>query len=324
MTTQAHETVLSTTDRLEAQSVVSMLASHGIEARLSGVVDSARLGIGDTALPLNVEVPVDSVARAKALLAAEPEPQDDGGDVRANRKRPIVAIGLPIVWPGLAHVYAGLPWTGVVLALALLLSLPAARSVNAAGVYLLLVVADAVFGVRGVRAFNRGQHRTTFRQLAAGVGLSLAALVSSSGTAGVGWVRHQLTAREFAAYRLSCSSRNLVIVNEGAEPKDLELKFVSLVATYGLFDEESVSANVPETRLHLVPGGRAEVPLAVDPTFACAPEPPGLVLEPRFDLRRPSSCTTRLSLVSGGREASVRCAHDAPPERMRVERANRN
>ncbi|MBM4782010.1 MAG: DUF2007 domain-containing protein [Archangiaceae bacterium] len=322
MTAQTHETVLSTTDRLEAQSVVSMLASHGIEARLSGVVDSARLGIGDTALPLNVEVPVESVARAKELLAAEPEPAEEAADVRPNRKRPIIAIGVPLVWPGLAHVYAGRPWTGAVLALALLLSLPSSRTVNAAGVYLLLVLADAVFGVRGVHAFNRGQHRPAFAQLAVGVGLSLAALVLSSGTAGVRWVRHQLAAREFAAYRLSCSNRNLVIVNEGAEPKDLELKFVSVVATYGIFDEESVSANVPETRLHIVPGARAEVPLTVDPTFACAPEPPGLVLEPRFDLRRPSSCTTRLFLVSAGHEARVDCAHDEPLQPMQVERSN--
>lgn len=45
VSTSTHETILSTTDRLEAQSVVSMLAAHGIEAQLEGVVDSARLAI---------------------------------------------------------------------------------------------------------------------------------------------------------------------------------------------------------------------------------------------------------------------------------------
>lgn len=215
MTTPTHETVLSTTDRLEAQSVVSMLASHGVEARLSGVVDSARLGVGDTALPLNIEVPVESVARAKELLAAEPEPAEEAaGDVRPNRKRPIIAMGVPLVWPGLAHVYAGRPWTGVLLGLTVLGSMLAVRGgVNVGGVYLLLVLADAVFGVRGVHAFNRGQHRAVSGQLAAGVALSLAALIVSSGTAGLKWVRHELVEREFARYQLSCTAAGVVIVN---------------------------------------------------------------------------------------------------------------
>lgn len=94
-----------------------------------------------------------------------------------------------------------------------------------------------------------------------------------------------------------------------------------MVATYGLFDEDAVSATFPEPRLHLVPGARAEVPLTVDPEFACAPAPPGLVLQPPVDLRRPW-CGTRLVLVSDGKEATVRCSHDKPAERMRVERTN--
>lgn len=294
-----------------------MLASHGIEARLSGVVDSARLGIGDTALPLNVEVPVESVARAKELLAAAPEPDDEPADSRPNRKRPIIAVGVPIVWPGLAHVYAGRPWTGVLLGLTVLVSMLSVRGgVNAGGVYVLLVLADAVFGVRGVHAFNRGQHRPVFGQVAAGVGLSLAALLLSSGAEGVRWVRHELAEREFARYQLSCTPASLVIVNDGTEPRDLELKYVSVVATYGLFDEESVGATFPEPRLHLVPGARAEVPLTFDPEFPCAPPPPGIVLQPRVDLRR-LWCTSRLSLASEGHEGTVNCSHDTPPEHMR-------
>lgn len=318
-----HETILSTTDRLEAQSVVSMLASHGIEARLSGVVDSARLGIGDTALPLKVEVAVEDVARAKELLAAAPEPADEPDDVRPNRKRPIIAMGVPIVWPGLAHVYAGRPWTGVLLGLTLFVSMLSVRGgVNAGGVYLLLVLADAFFGVRGVHAFNRGQHRSVGRQVAMGLGLSLAGLLLSSGAQGVRWVRHELAEREFARYQVSCTADRVVIVNDGAEARDLELKGAIVIATYGLFeDEEYVTSRTPASVLHLAPGGKVELPLEVDPNFICAPPPTGIVFEPRLDLRRPR-CSTHLSLVSHGHEATVRCSHDQPPEHMRVERTN--
>lgn len=317
-----HETILSTTDRLEAQSVVSMLAAHGIEARLEGVVDSARLGIGDTALPLKVEVPNESVARAKELLAAAPDLQaDDEPAERANRKRPIIAMGVPFVWPGLAHVYAGLPWTGVVLGLTVLASFLAARSVNVGGVYMLLVLADAVFGVRAVRAFNRGQHRSTAGQVAMGLGLSLAALALSSGIAAVSWVRHELAEREFGRYQLSCTAASLIIVNDGSEPRDLELKQVAVIATYGLFNQESVSATFPTAVLHLAPGARAEVPLTVDPGFPCAPRRPGLALTVDLDLRS-RWCSTRVSLLSEGHEGTASCSHDKPAEHLRLERMN--
>lgn len=314
-----HETILSTTDRLEAQSVVSMLASHGIEARLSGVVDSARLGVGDTALPLNVEVPVEHGVRAKQLLAASPEPDAEPADVRPNRKRAIIAVGVPLVWPGLAHVYAGHPWTGALLGLSVLVSLLSVRSgVNVGAVYVLLVLADAFFGVRAVQAFNRGQHRSVVGQVAAGVGLSLGVLIIASGSEGLGWVRHRLAEREFARYQLSCTAASLVIVNEGSQPRDLELRQVSIVATYGLFDEDVVSATFPSSTLHLEPGARAEVPLTVDPEFACAPSPESVVLS--VDFGRPHSCSSRLSLVSEGHSGTVTCSHGLPPERMRPQR----
>lgn len=317
-----HETILSTTDRLEAQAVVSMLASQGIEARLSGVVDSARLGIGDTALPLTVEVPIEHVARAKELLAAAPAPPDtEPPDERPNRKRAIIAMGVPVVWPGLAHVYAGLPWTGVVLGLTVLLSLVFVRTgVNVGGVYLLLVLADALFGVRGVRAFNQGVHRSVAGQVAMGLAVSLGALLVSSGGQGLKWLRHELTQREFSRYQLSCTAEGFVIENTGSEPRDLELRQVFVVATWSLFDDEYVSAIVPSRQLHLVAGARAEVPVTVEPEFPCAPPPPGLVLQPVLD--RPRSCSVRLTLVSDGHEGTVTCSHGRPPERIHVERTN--
>lgn len=299
-----------------------MLASHGIEARLSGVVDSARLGIGDTALPLKVEVSVENVARAKELLAAAPEADGEPPDVRPNRKRAIIAIGVPIVWPGLAHVYAGRPWTGVALGLTVLVSFFTVRAgVNVGGVYVLLVLADAFFGVRAVRAFNRGQHRPVALQVLTGLGLSLGSLVLSSGSEGVSWVRHELTQREFSRYQLSCTPEAFVIVNDGAEPRDLELKQVIVVATYGLFDDEYVTASVSSPLVRLEPGARAEVPLTLDPEFACAPPPKGLVLQPNVDLRR-LWCSVRLTLISQGHEGTVSCTHHKPPARMYVERTN--
>lgn len=184
-------TVFASTDRIEAQAVLGLLRSGGLDAELVGVVDAARLGVGEGALPLRIEVAAEDEARAKELLAARPEPVEAEGDEAPARPRkvPLIALGVPVVWPGLGHVYAGRPVTGVVLMLAVLGSFLAAMVEDSAVLtYFVLLVLDALFGRRAVLAFNEGRQVSSGRQLAAGVAMVLgaAALVGVRFVLGVG------------------------------------------------------------------------------------------------------------------------------------------
>src|SRR5688572_8111965 len=109
-------TVHTTTDRIEAHALCTMLQGEGIEAELAGVVDAARVGVGETALPIHIEVPAEDEAEARELLATPPPPVEPTED-RLRLKKPIIAMGIAMLWPGLGHVYAGRPFTGLLLGL---------------------------------------------------------------------------------------------------------------------------------------------------------------------------------------------------------------
>lgn len=296
-----HEVLITTTDRVEAQTVLSMLVSQGIEARLSGTVDAARLGVGDSALPISVEVPVEDLARARELLVALPEVSADEPAV-LGRKRALIALGVPVVWPGLAHVYAGRPVTGLVLGLAIL---PALLTPGGGVVWLVLLLADAVLGVRAVQAFNRGAPSASkARQLGVGLGVSVLAVLLAAGPELVKAIDRLRVQREFASYSLSCSPQRVAFTNTSSEPRTLELLHVTSVANDGSF-ERRFTATVPGRTVRLAAGERQEVLVEVPAASPCATVAQGgLVFKISGSM---PDCGFELELRSQGLDTTVSC-----------------
>src|SRR5204863_7277706 len=105
----------------------------GIEARFHDVA-STRIGMPPALIEMTVDVPAESEARAKELLAdleyagaAEGlERDEDGaeaGPPLPARRYPFLAAGFALILPGGAHVYARRPWTALVLAIGVVGSL---------------------------------------------------------------------------------------------------------------------------------------------------------------------------------------------------------
>lgn len=215
-------TVASTVDRDEAQVLVSMLRSAGIDAELIGVVDAARIGVGEGALPLRIEVEAEDEAEARELIAAprEPAPQEDEGPPPLSRKRPIIALGVPLVWPGLAHIYATRPFTGGALAIGAVI---AVLSGELAGALPVLMILDAFFGRRAVLAFNRGHHVGVGRQLAAGLAMAVVALGLVGARPVMVALERQAARAALSSVSFTCSSRDATFTNVSDTPRDLEV-----------------------------------------------------------------------------------------------------
>lgn len=208
--------LLTTVDRAEAQAMCAMLQAHGIEAEVVGVVDSARVGVGAFALPVHVDVPAEDEGVALRLLAAERAEHlaaeaADREAVRASvrsPKRRIAALGLPVLLPGLAHVYAGRSVTGWMLAAAALPTVLVLRGALMPA-YVLVGLCDAVLAFRAIGR-NAGPP-STGRQVAT----ALAVLVLSVGVALTPMLwRERAHARlraELGRDALSCTARELRI-----------------------------------------------------------------------------------------------------------------
>ncbi|MFT3713691.1 MAG: DUF2007 domain-containing protein [Archangium sp.] len=226
-------TVFTTTDRIEAQALLALLRGAGIEAELIGVADAARVGVGEIALPLHIEVDAEDEAQARELIAAKPElePAQEEEKLRPplSRKRPIIALGVPVVWPGLGHIYAGHPYTGVPLMLGVLASfVGAAANSNLAAAYAVLLILDAFFARRAVLAFNEGRHRGAGAQLGAGMAMVVFAfLLTGAGPALEKWQRARERA-ELSTLEVTCTRSRLSITNTADSPREVE--FRSLVS----------------------------------------------------------------------------------------------
>ncbi|HEY3356440.1 MAG TPA: DUF2007 domain-containing protein [Polyangia bacterium] len=205
-------TVHRTADPTVAEMLVDVLEQEGIEARLLGTRHAALIGAAQHILPLRIEVPAADQAVARELITAllvtggapaadaapeepagdaapeappaaeEPDEPDEPAAAAGRRRRPVLAAGAAFVIPGGCHIYARRPWTGLVLAVAVIMAviaLGAGRglaSTCAAFTFAALLLCDLVFGELAVRATNAGRAAGRPRQLLAGVGLSALAL----------------------------------------------------------------------------------------------------------------------------------------------------
>jgi hypothetical protein len=170
-------TVHRTTDPVEAEIVVDLLAEEGIEPHLYGAQSVALVPV-----ERRVDVAAGDADRAKELVTAflasraEDVPDEDSGpeEEEAPRKlSPMLGIGVAMLVPGGCHFYARRIWTGAAIAasqvalIVFAMSERADRSAaSAAGVaFAGLALFDMLFGQAAVRAHNRGVRRGTGRQL---------------------------------------------------------------------------------------------------------------------------------------------------------------
>ncbi|MBL8909403.1 MAG: DUF2007 domain-containing protein [Archangium sp.] len=267
-------TVVSTVDRDEAQVLVSMLRSAGIEAELIGVVDAARIGVGESALPLRIEVEQEDEAEARELIAAprQPAPQEDEGPPPLSRKRPIIALGVPLVWPGLAHIYATRPFTGGALAIGAVIAI---LSGELAGAVPLLMIFDAFFGRRAVLAFNRGQHVGAGRQLLAGIPMVVIALGLVGARAFTNALERRASERELSNVKFTCTQDDAIFTNVGDAARDLEVLSVEDAPELITLDGQEAPGAVLAggARQVVQPGESIRRPLRKEPTtlFELAP-----------------------------------------------------
>src|SRR5439155_8355593 len=132
MADDGYTTVFRTTDAAQGGLVAEMLRGEGIDARFHSI-SSTLIGLHAGLIEMAVTVPVESEAPALELLAdleyvgaAEAVdhgdaagPDDEGAEpTPASRWRALTRAGFTLFLPGTCHLYAGRPWTALVLALA--------------------------------------------------------------------------------------------------------------------------------------------------------------------------------------------------------------
>lgn len=260
-------TVYATTDRIEAHALRAMLESAGVDAELVGVVDAARIGVGETALPVRIEVPAEDEARARELLSTPPPPPAEPAEDRPRLKRPIIALGVPVVWPGLGHVYAGRPYSGLLLGLGALGSIIVAGGRSGLGAaYVFLLLADAVFARRAVQAHNAGRRQGVGGQLVAGAALVVASLGLAGSVPLFEEYQRAQRARELARVSVSCPAGRVAATNTGDAPRDVEIASVRSVQRTP-FDEQVEAVDAAGARRAVLEPGDALV-LWVDPALA--------------------------------------------------------
>jgi len=248
-------TVHTTVDRGEGHALVAMLRGEGLEVELVGVVDAARIGVGETALPLRIEVAAGDEARARAILAEQPLGPTQPSSLR---KKGLIALGVPVVWPGLGHVYAGRPCTGVTLGLAVVVAMVASGAVGPLrGVYPVLLVIDAFFAFRAVKAFNAKKHQQPGTQVLVGMGFVALAFFIVGAQPMLEALRRAADERELARVQVTCGAGQLVATNVGDESRDVELAGVSSVRVMLLQEDQAVALETTGARRAVLAPGSA-------------------------------------------------------------------
>ncbi len=197
MADDGYATIFRTTDAAQGGLVAEMLRGEGIDARFHSI-SSALIGLHGGLIEMELTVPVESEARARELLAdleyvGAAEAVDHGHDdvsddevaepAAASRWRALARAGFTLFLPGTCHLYAGRPWTAVVLAIAASWCISAAiaadrgsaRFDTAVATICTIVLCDMVQGVRAAAAEIRGVRASVARQMVAGVVLAAVA-----------------------------------------------------------------------------------------------------------------------------------------------------
>ncbi|HEY7376725.1 MAG TPA: hypothetical protein VIF57_31490, partial [Polyangia bacterium] len=250
-------TVLRTTDVAHGEMVAELLRREGIDA-LFQKFGGPLIGLPAALARMTVDVPADSAARAKELLAdleysgaaealetgdqGNAHQDEDGdaprGDAGAadgerllSRRFPPLTAGFALILPGGAHLYARRPWTALVLAmgvagcLAVVYATRSARLFDLAVAILMATVAcDAIGGVRAARAQIARSAAPRGAQLAGGLRL----LVIAAAVGGFGALVYD---KLFVNFKVSCTGARIFIENHTGQPRTIEIATVEIVGS---------------------------------------------------------------------------------------------
>jgi hypothetical protein len=264
MATDGYVTIHRTTDAAQGELLAETLRSEGIDARFHRV-SSTLIGIPTLMIEMTVDVPAKSEARALEVLrdleyvgaedAAPAEDGDDGDDAEAaqaepaekekeetagppSRMRVLARAGFTLFLPGTFHLYAGRPWTALVLAagacacLGVMIAAPGAASFGAAlGAILGIVVCDMVGGLRAVHADSLGSvGRKTGRRRQITRGLLLLAVAGALGAAvrtaaaAPQWWRGRLLSR----FNVTCTRTSLMVESRDDQDRNVEIRWTGI------------------------------------------------------------------------------------------------
>ncbi|HMI90462.1 MAG TPA: DUF2007 domain-containing protein [Polyangiales bacterium] len=123
---RSHDIVYRGYDPVELEMVEAQLRAADVPYVRLGRGNAAMLGVGNYIMEQLIEVPAEHVDEARALVSAARADDDeldttgadedlsalDPGRSRASLKQHLTALGLSLVFPGLASAYAGFPWLG--------------------------------------------------------------------------------------------------------------------------------------------------------------------------------------------------------------------
>jgi len=295
MADDGYTTILRTTDPSQGELFAEMLRREGIEARFHQV-RSTMIGMPINLIEMTVDVPTETEARARELLAdleyvgaaeaseqqpegeqkAVDEPRSDDelaardrietGGLLRSRRHPAFALTFALFLPGGGHLYARRPWTALVLALgvvgcfAIAIASRGTMVFEAAFfVWPAIVVCDAVGGVRGARADLRGERPSRVRQLVHGLGLVCLSAAVAGAVGLLPAVPGMRSAQRLAQFQVSCTSDAIVIENGGSESWALEIGNlrVSAISEFGR-EGYMIGPREPQ-RAALQPGERGTV-----------------------------------------------------------------
>ena len=283
MSDDGYVTIHRTTNVAEGELLAEMLRREGIDARFHRV-SSALIGLPTSMIAMTVDVPAGSEALARELLRdleyvgaddtakpAEAAGDEAPGEPPLSARKPVLAAGFAVFFPGGAHLYARRPWTTLVLALGLAFCLAfaigAGRTVGlgfAVSIWIAIVACDAIAGVRAARAQNRGEQRSRRAQISIGVGLLGIAIVLGAGARLAMEGPSLLRAWRLAKYKISCVDRKITVENRDDRAHLVQIADMR-VTGYPRFGPPARYrvGPVDPVRLNLAPGGRGVVAVEV-------------------------------------------------------------
>jgi hypothetical protein len=293
MADDGYTTIFRTTDATQGGLVAEMLRGEGIDARFHSI-SSTLIGLHAGLIEMAVTVPIEAEAQAQALLAdleyvGAAEAVDHGHEVEsddadetptgASRWRALTRAAFTLFLPGTCHLYAGRPWTAIVLALAASWGISAAiaaersstRYDTAVAAIVAIVLGDVIQGVRAAGDELRGARATVGRQIVAGVMLAAVAgllgLGASAAIAAPGlWRAHVLK-----RFTVSCTQNRLVFASADSDDRDLVFNRIGVavrvaVGTEGIYDVGLDAGSA----VRLLAGASARLPFTLDEKRAAA------------------------------------------------------
>jgi hypothetical protein len=285
MAADGYITIHRTTDVAQGELLAEMLRREGIDARFHHV-SSTLIGMPASMIEMTLDVPVEAEARAKEVMrdleyaaaadAIETGDEEGPAPPHAFRWRALARAGFTLFLPGTVHLYAGRPWTALVLFVGAAVGVCVAFGLDdsmSSGIAIATVVAivccDMVDGVRAANAETHGHHLARRRQVVNG--FMLVALVAAVGLAArtavavPGWWRAHVLRR----FAITCTKGGVMIRSQDADNRALSFHRVAIATASPAGGQAIYDVTLPTgPMLRLAPGTTGRLPFTPEPELA--------------------------------------------------------